>query len=89
VGSASSCDGGSDNSTKVTSTILVDGQTGTAVWEQLMRSEFSRLEASTTVTLSESATSSGDSSVGTVVAVVFAGGIAWWLAGELNRMSYF
>ena len=80
-------DGGSDNSPKVTSITVVDGQTGTAVWEPLTLTEYSRLQASTTVTLTESATSSGDSSIETVAAVVFAGGVAWWLAGEFKTAA--
>jgi hypothetical protein len=82
-------DGGPDNSPKVTSTTVVDGQTGTAVWEPLTLTEYSGLQASTTVTLTESATSSGDSSIETAIAVVYAGGIAWWLAGELNTAVIF
>jgi hypothetical protein len=64
-------------------------RTGTAVWEPLTLTEYSGLQASTTVTLTESATSSGDSSIETAIAVVYAGGIAWWLAGELNTAVIF
>jgi hypothetical protein len=74
--------GGPDNSPKVTSTTIVHGQTATAVWEPITLAEYKSLRASTTVTLSETATASRASEVETVVAVVFAGGIAWWLAGE-------
>ncbi|KAF2200687.1 hypothetical protein GQ43DRAFT_373221 [Delitschia confertaspora ATCC 74209] len=72
--------GGPDNSPKVTMTTVIDGKTGTAIWEPLTMTEYKKLRASTTITLAETATLTGDSQVETVVAVVFAGGIAWWLA---------
>jgi hypothetical protein len=74
--------GGPDNSPKVTSTTVIDGQTATAVWEPMTLTEYKNLRASTTVTLSETTTVGGVSEAETVVAVVFAGGVAWWLAGK-------
>jgi hypothetical protein len=74
--------GGPDNSPQVTSTVVINGTTATAIWEPITLTEYKSLRASTTVTLSETATVSTDSEVETVVAVIFAGGIAWWLAGE-------
>jgi len=73
--------GGPDNSPKVTMTSVVNGETGTVVWEPMTLDEYKGLRASTTVTLTESATASGaDSGLETVAAVVFAGGVAWYLA---------
>jgi hypothetical protein len=85
------CDCVSDNkpdpNPKVTITTVVDGQTGTAVWEPLTLTDYTQLRASTTVTITESATNTGDSQVETVVAVVFAGGVAWWMACKLSVTS--
>jgi len=62
-------------------TSVVNGETGTVVWEPMTLDEYKGLRASTTVTLTESATASGaDSGLETVAAVVFAGGVAWYLA---------
>lgn len=62
-------------------TSVVNGETGTVVWEPMTLSEYKGLRASTTVTLTESATASGaESGLETVAAVVFAGGVAWYLA---------
>lgn len=73
--------GGPDNSPKVTMTSVVNGETGTVIWEPMTLDEFTDLRASTTITLTETATASGaDSGLETVAAVVFAGGIAWYLA---------
>lgn len=61
-------------------TSVVNGETGTVVWEPMTLSEYKGLRASTTVTLTESATASGaESGLETVAAVVFAGGVAWYL----------
>jgi hypothetical protein len=74
-------DGGPDNSPKVTMTTVVNGETGTGVWEPMTLTEYRNLRASTTVTLTETATATdADSEVETVAAVVFAGGVAWYLA---------
>ncbi|KAF2848239.1 hypothetical protein T440DRAFT_401802 [Plenodomus tracheiphilus IPT5] len=74
-------EGGPDNSPKVTMTSVVNGETGIAVWEPMTLDDYKGLRASTTVTLTESATASGaDSGMETVAAVVFAGGVAWYLA---------
>jgi hypothetical protein len=75
-------DGPPDTNPKVTSIAVVDGETGTVVWEPLSLTEYSNLKVSTTVTLTDSATASSDSEIETVVVVVFAGEICWWLAGE-------
>lgn len=62
-------------------TSVVNGETGTVIWEPMTVDEFTDLRASTTITLTETATASGaDSGLETVAAVVFAGGIAWYLA---------
>jgi hypothetical protein len=75
-----------DHSPKVTSVTSIDGHKATAIWEPLTLTKYQSLRASTTVTLTETATATnGSSEVETVVAVVFAGGVAWWLAGEFLR----
>jgi hypothetical protein len=81
-------DGGDlDNSSRVTSTTTFNNETATAIWELMTLTEYKSLRASTTVTMSESATATGASEVETVVAVIFAGGIAWWLSGKcFSRM---
>jgi hypothetical protein len=73
--------GGPDNSPKVTMTSIVGDQTGTVVWEPMTLTEYKGLRASTTITLTETATATGaGSDLETVAAVVFAGGVAWYLA---------
>lgn len=73
--------GGPGNSPKVTMTSVINGETGIVVWEPMTLDDYQGLRASTTVTLTESVTASGaDSGVETVAAVVFAGGVAWYLA---------
>ena len=73
--------GGPHNSPKVTITSVVNGETGTVIWEPMTIDRYKSLRASTTVTLTESATASGaGSGLETVAAVVFAGGVAWYLA---------
>jgi hypothetical protein len=73
--------GGPDNSPEVTMTSVVNGETGTVIWEPMTLDGYKGLRASTTVALTESAfASAADSGLGTVVAVVFAGGVAWYLA---------
>jgi hypothetical protein len=81
--------GGTDNSPKVTSITVINGATGTVVWEPITLSEYASLRAKTTVTLTEiaTATTAGEE-VETVVAAVFAGGIAWWVAGKSINHSY-
>ncbi|KAF2661766.1 hypothetical protein K491DRAFT_647028 [Lophiostoma macrostomum CBS 122681] len=75
--------GGPDNSPKVTMTSVVDGQTGIVVWEPMTLDDYRSLRASTTIELTETATASrsgAGSELETVAAVVFAGGVAWYLA---------
>ncbi len=60
---------------------VVDGKTGTVVWEPLTLTDYTKLKASTTVTVTETATPVDDKAE-TVVAVIFAGGVAWWMACE-------
>jgi hypothetical protein len=68
-----------DHSPKVTSVTSIDGHKATAIWESLTLTKYQSLRASTTVTLTETATATnGSSEVEIVVAVVFAGGVAWW-----------
>ncbi|KAI1373222.1 hypothetical protein F4677DRAFT_462401 [Hypoxylon crocopeplum] len=68
---------------KVTSITTVNGQAGTVVWEPKTIAEYSRLRASTTATFTDLVDSTdGESELATVVAVVVAGGIAWWAASQ-------
>ncbi|KAH8744098.1 hypothetical protein BGZ57DRAFT_779032 [Hyaloscypha finlandica] len=69
---------GEDHQTQVTSTTVVYGQTGTVIFEPLTLTEYASLRMSTTVTLTDVATTTdGGSSMETVLAVIFAGGLAW------------
>jgi hypothetical protein len=62
-------------------TSIVNGETGTVVWEPMTIDGYRWLRASTTITLTESATASGaNSGLETVAAVVFASGVACYLA---------
>lgn len=64
-------------------TSVVDGKTGTVVWEPMTLDEYKGLRAATTVTLTETATATGAAGgVETVAAAVFAAGVAWYLACE-------
>lgn len=64
-------------------TSIVSDQTGIVVWEPMTLDDYKGLRASTTIELTETATAT-ESGVGkdleTVAAVVFAGGVAWYLA---------
>lgn len=73
---------GTDNSPKVTSTTVISGATGTVIWEPMTLTQYASLRSKTTVTLTEiaTATSADDDELETVVAAVFAGGVAWWVA---------
>jgi hypothetical protein len=72
---------GEDHNPQVTSTTVVNGQTGTVIWEPTTLAFYTKLRASTTVTFTEAATTSdGGNGLETAVAVIFAGGIAWWAA---------
>jgi len=72
---------GTDDSPQVTSTTVIDGATGTVVWEPMTLTEYASLRALTMVTLTESATATtGGDELETVVAAIFADGIAWWIA---------
>jgi len=66
----------------VTVTTVVDGKTETAVWQPKTLTQYSNLKASTTITMNQTVTRNSSSEVETVVAVVFAGGVLWWLAGK-------
>ena len=67
---------------------MIDGATGTVVWEPLTLTEYASLRAKTTVTLTEIATATtGDEELETVVAAVFAGGIALWVACKSKTHS--
>ncbi|KAH8722821.1 hypothetical protein GQ44DRAFT_621855, partial [Phaeosphaeriaceae sp. PMI808] len=62
-------------------TPVINGETGTLIWKPMTLDRYKRLRASTTVTITESATASGtDSGMEMVAAVIFAGGAAWYLA---------
>jgi len=70
---------GEDHNPQITSTTVVDGQTGTVIWEPRTISAYTNLRASTTVTITEAdTTSNAGGGLQTVEAVIFAGGIAWW-----------
>lgn len=72
---------GTDNSPKVTSTTVIDGATATVVWEPMTLTDYASLRSKTTVTVTEAATATtGSTELETVVALVFAGGVAWWAA---------
>ena len=73
-----------NNPGRITSVATIDGQAGTVVYEALTLSEYSGLQASTTITITDLVATSTDSSADmeTFVAVVVAGGVAWWVAGE-------
>jgi hypothetical protein len=82
-------EGGTDNSPKVTLSTVINGATGTVVWEPITLSEYASLRAKTTVTLTEvAAAKTASEEVETVVAAVFAGGIAWWVAGKSINHLY-
>lgn len=71
---------GEDHNPQVTSTTVVNGQTGTVIYEPITLTQYSKLRYHTTVTVTEVATSTAsDGGVGleTALAVVFAGGIGW------------
>ncbi|KAH8763501.1 hypothetical protein F5882DRAFT_522552 [Hyaloscypha sp. PMI_1271] len=74
---------------KVTSITTVSGQAGTVVYEALTLAEYSGLKASTTVTITDLVATSTDSSADmeTFVAVVVAGGIAWWVAEQFGAAA--
>ena len=60
---------------------MIGGATGTVVREPMTLTRYASLRAKTTVTLTEVATATtADEEVETVVAAVFAGGIAWWVS---------
>lgn len=69
---------------KVTSVATVKGKVGTVIWEPMTISKYRGLKASTTVTLTHTTTTDDKKGLQTFVAVVVAGGIAWWAAGELD-----
>ncbi|KAK7963519.1 hypothetical protein PG988_010493 [Apiospora saccharicola] len=75
---------GREHNPLVALTTVVDGQTGTVTYEPVTLSKYAQLRASTTVTLTEVATStqSGGSIAETVLAVVFPGGLAWLAMSE-------
>lgn len=80
--------GGPDNSPKVTITSVVGDQTGIVIWEPMTLPEYKDLRASTTLSLTETATaSSAASELETVAAVVFAGGVAWYLACQYPSIT--
>lgn len=71
---------GEDHNPQITSTTVVDGQTGTVIYEPITLTQYSNLRYHTTVTVTEVATSTAsDGGVGleTALAVIFAGGIGW------------
>lgn len=76
---------GEDHNPQITSTTVVDGQTGTVIYEPMTLPQYTNLRSHTTVTLTEVATtttSDGGTGLETALAVVFAGGIAWLAVGK-------
>lgn len=76
---------GEDHNQQITSSTVVNGQTGTVIYEPLTLTEYSNLRSHTTVTLTEIATATYSDDAGgmeTALAVIFAGGIAWIVASE-------
>ncbi|KAJ3565379.1 hypothetical protein NPX13_g7526 [Xylaria arbuscula] len=76
---------GEDHNPQITLTTVVNGQTGTVVYEPLTLTQYSNLRYHTTVTLTDVATtttSDGATGLETALAVVFAGGIAWIAISE-------
>ncbi|KAI0452149.1 hypothetical protein F5B21DRAFT_527276 [Xylaria acuta] len=76
---------GEDHNPQITSSTVVDGQTGTVIYEPLTLTQYSNLRSHTTVTLTEVATATTTDAAGgleTALAVVFAGGIAWIAVSE-------
>ncbi|GJC87158.1 hypothetical protein ColLi_09996 [Colletotrichum liriopes] len=70
---------GQDHNPQITSTTVVNGQTGTVIYEPITLTQYSNLRYHTTVTVTEVATSTAsDGGVGleTALAVVFAGASA-------------
>jgi hypothetical protein len=71
---------GQNHDPRITSTTVVNGQTGTVVYEPITLTQYSNLRYHTTVTLTDLATtttSDGATGLETALAVVFAGGIGW------------
>jgi len=71
---------GQNHNPRITSTTVVNGQTGTVVYEPITLTQYSNLRYHTTVTLTDLAattTSDGATGLETALAVVFAGGIGW------------
>jgi hypothetical protein len=70
---------GRPHNPQITSTTVVDGQTGTVIYEPLTLTEYAKLRSVTTVTLTDAvtATTSGESSLETYRAIIFAGGLTW------------
>ncbi|TVY82833.1 Heterokaryon incompatibility protein 6 OR allele [Lachnellula suecica] len=74
---------GEDHQTQLTSTISTFGQAGTVIFEPVTLSGYASLRVSTTVTLTEVATTTdGASSMETALVVIFAGGLAWLAVSE-------
>lgn len=62
----------------------VGGDSATGTFELETMSDYTSLRQSITISGTEIATSSSDSSVETVALIVFAGGVAWILAGDIS-----
>ncbi|PKK43053.1 hypothetical protein CI102_13336 [Trichoderma harzianum] len=63
----------------INSTTVVDGTTGIICWEPLTYSNYSNLQASTVITITEPATlSDGTVAMQTGAARLYAGGVAWY-----------
>ncbi|PVH80851.1 hypothetical protein DL98DRAFT_587909 [Cadophora sp. DSE1049] len=82
----------STSPTLVTSTAVVSGNTGTVVWQATTLSGYEGLRVATAITTtvattstaSQASTTTVETGVETVVALVFAGGIAWWAASHFG-----
>lgn len=82
---------GEDHNPQITSVTVVGDQTGTVIYEPVTISQYSNLRSKTTVTLTDVATSTasdGGESLETVLAAVFAGGIAWLAVCTYQRIIH-
>lgn len=70
---------GRPHNKQITSTAVANGQTGTIVYEPMSLTDYAKLRHKTTVTIttSRTATTTGEGSIETELAVVFAAGWIW------------
>lgn len=75
------------STTVITVTVGTDVATGTYELETLTQYASLREHITMMTTMTGTATTSGDSGLETIAAVVLAGGVAWFLAGKLHSAS--